>query len=588
MLPCYPLHPLRRIVSCQVGFVNGTPSGSQSKIRARKLLWKSGSSTAMHLVKGQALPRILWSMIQIPVNTSPWLPCFEAFHFVTLGDHEGSKIKRVFLERMEAPLPLLRPPPKCDFIHPRQLRPFPECLVLPISNKVIRLRRIGLHRNWFNSWVKLREHEIFVQHILNVKKSRAEFREASEKKHDSSSHMNSSSKRFAIRSMLCKEDSASTTGTLNPVGVKKMRSNNKLQEGEVPYSVLSTNQQHFSKRKALPRSLVSLSVPSWFLRKFDLVAGDFNGTAWWYRGKDNISTVDEEFMDSILPTPPGFPPLWWPGSILGLRISQTTWLSTFLESEQTWCIFHPAEIPWSASHRSKLPSRTSLHLDIVGWSNNVVQAKCVRTTHFFERRTGGKMALAGIPNDVSVKSWATTRSHHTCALICTWHSLLDILRPIALWDLRFLHHRVTWLSVWCLLRLSSSSFSWLVFIPMFMYHRMSHCTVRKMSHVPRKPSNLGNMSVHELFRKVQRWLINEKATPTSLCRKEFDTDSFRYNYVLKSETNADNGVRNGVNTGAIVIGENVVDIRNNGKILNSGETGNKKNGKMNNSGRRDE
>ena len=75
-------------------------------------------------------------------------------------------------------------------------------------------------------------------------------------------------------------------------------------------------------------------------------------------------------------------------------------------------------------------------------------------------------------------------------------------------------------------------------------HVSSHVTLHRaqMSHVPRKPSNLGNMSVHELFGKVQRWLINEKATPTSLCRKEFDTDSFRYNYVLKSETNADNGV----------------------------------------------
>ena len=31
-------------------------------------------------------------------------------------------------ERIEAPLPPLRPRPKCNFIHPRQLSPFPERL----------------------------------------------------------------------------------------------------------------------------------------------------------------------------------------------------------------------------------------------------------------------------------------------------------------------------------------------------------------------------------------------------------------------------------------------------------------------------
>ena len=42
-----------------------------------------------------------------------------------------------FWKRIEAPLPPLRPRPKCDFIHPRQLSPFPERLVLPFSNEVI-------------------------------------------------------------------------------------------------------------------------------------------------------------------------------------------------------------------------------------------------------------------------------------------------------------------------------------------------------------------------------------------------------------------------------------------------------------------
>ena len=45
--------------------------------------------------------------------------------------------KACFWERIEAPLPPLRPRPKCDFIHPRQLNPFPERLVLPFSDEVI-------------------------------------------------------------------------------------------------------------------------------------------------------------------------------------------------------------------------------------------------------------------------------------------------------------------------------------------------------------------------------------------------------------------------------------------------------------------
>ena len=44
------------------------------------------------------------------------------------------------------------------------------------------------------------DREILVQHMVDVEKATAEFREASERKHATSSHMNSSSKRFATRS----------------------------------------------------------------------------------------------------------------------------------------------------------------------------------------------------------------------------------------------------------------------------------------------------------------------------------------------------------------------------------------------------
>ena len=54
----------------------------------------------------------------------------------------------------------------------------------------------------FTSWAKLSEHEVLVEHMVDIEKATAVFREASERKHAASSHMNSSSKRFAIRTIV--------------------------------------------------------------------------------------------------------------------------------------------------------------------------------------------------------------------------------------------------------------------------------------------------------------------------------------------------------------------------------------------------
>ena len=84
----------------------------------------------------------------------------DAFHFVSLGGCEAHE-KACFGERIEVPLPPLRPRPKCDFIHPRQFSPFPERLVLPFSIEIIlsgyeELDSSG--NDLFASWVKLSDH----------------------------------------------------------------------------------------------------------------------------------------------------------------------------------------------------------------------------------------------------------------------------------------------------------------------------------------------------------------------------------------------------------------------------------------------
>ena len=115
--------------------------------------------------------------------------------------------------------------------------------------------------------------------------------------------------------------------------------------------------------------------------------------------------------------PPTTVSTWNRSGHLGRRpwISQTAWLSAILESEEAWCIFHPAEIPWSASHRSKPPSRNVAAPGFCWLDQHVAQAKCVWATHFIQRTTRGWCLWA--------RSWATIRSRRNCATTRTWCSL---------------------------------------------------------------------------------------------------------------------------------------------------------------------
>ena len=101
-----------------------------------------------------------------------------------LGNPRGLKIRLTFWERIEAQLPPLWPRPKCSFIHPRQLSPFPEHLELPFSNEEV-LRGyddiVSSESDHFTAWVKMSHHEVLVQHMVDIHKATADFREASER-----------------------------------------------------------------------------------------------------------------------------------------------------------------------------------------------------------------------------------------------------------------------------------------------------------------------------------------------------------------------------------------------------------------------
>ena len=80
-------------------------------------------------------------------------------------------------------------------------------------------------------------------------------------------------------------------------------------------SSVSAHSQYLPKKTGIAKKVILAVRAIMIGQHVDLVAGDFNGTAWRCSNRDNISTVDEAFADCALPTPAGPTTLWGPGSI---------------------------------------------------------------------------------------------------------------------------------------------------------------------------------------------------------------------------------------------------------------------------------
>ena len=86
--------------------------------------------------------------------------------------------------------------------------------------------------------------------------------------------------------------------------------------GQKFFTVLSLHISNIhAKKKGIAKKLILTLRAIMISQEGDLVAGDFNGTAWRCRTRNNLSTIEEAFTDCVLPTPPGPPPLLGPGSI---------------------------------------------------------------------------------------------------------------------------------------------------------------------------------------------------------------------------------------------------------------------------------
>ena len=164
--------------------------------------------------------------------------------------------------------------------------------------------------------------------------------------------------------------------------------------GQKFFTVLSLHISNiYAKKKGIANKLIQTLRAIMISQEVDLVAGDFNGTAWRCRSRNNLSTIDEAFSDC---TPPGPTPLWGPGSI------PNHWedVSGFLKppgSQRFWrLIEHGAfSIPRKAlglrPTDQSCHHETWLHLDFVDWSN-----KCSNQTYY-----NGHIRLKERPADSS-------------------------------------------------------------------------------------------------------------------------------------------------------------------------------------------
>ena len=142
------------------------------------------------------------------------------------------------------------------------------------------------------------------------------------------------------------------------------------------FSVLSLHFSNiYAKKKNVAKKIIQTIRAIMISQDIDLVAGDFNDTAWRCRSRDNISTIDEAFADCALPTPPGPPPLWRPGSIPNIWADFCGFLKP-PGSQRFWKVSkHGAFLLYLGQALGLRPSdqsfhhETWLHLHFVDWNN---------------------------------------------------------------------------------------------------------------------------------------------------------------------------------------------------------------------------
>ena len=139
--------------------------------------------------------------------------------------------------------------------------------------------------------------------------------------------------------------------------------------GQVTFTVLSLHISNiYAKKKGIAEKLILTIRAVMIGQQIDVVAGDFNGTAWRCSNRNNISTIDEAFT----PTPPGPTPLWDPDQ--SPTTGQTSVDSLSHGSDRYWKVrMHGAFIPRKAlglrPNDQSCHHETWLQMDFVDWRN---------------------------------------------------------------------------------------------------------------------------------------------------------------------------------------------------------------------------
>ena len=154
---------------CRAGSVNGNPSGCRSGNRSKGLLAGVGLRRRRFSDEQNAMDfPVLHNTDHTDCirDDQPPTPRPSGQPDSLPWEPTRPQDKAYFWKRIDAPLRPSRPRPKCNFIHPRQLSPFPERLELPFSNDEILCGYediVSSGTDHFTAWVKVSPHEVLVQ-----------------------------------------------------------------------------------------------------------------------------------------------------------------------------------------------------------------------------------------------------------------------------------------------------------------------------------------------------------------------------------------------------------------------------------------
>ena len=144
--------------------------------------------------------------------------------------------------------------------------------------------------------------------------------------------------------------------------------------GQKSFTVLSLHiSSIYAKKRGIAKKQLIFTVRAIMIGlQNDVVASDFNGTAWRCSSRDNISTIDEAFEDCALPTPPGPTPLWGPGSIPNKCADVCGFLKPpgshrFWKVRMPGAFSIPCKTPGLRPTDQSCHHETWLHLDYVDW-----------------------------------------------------------------------------------------------------------------------------------------------------------------------------------------------------------------------------